>query len=94
MIVRYAHRARRDLETILDYIEARSPAGARNVWRSLTRTIDGLASASESGLATKMPAIRVKILTDYPFKIFYRVRKNDLEILHIRHSARRPWRGA
>jgi plasmid stabilization system protein ParE len=27
----------------------------------------------------------------YPYKIFYRLRGDAVEILHIRHTARRPW---
>ena len=33
-----------------------------------------------------------RILTDrFPYKIFYRVR-DDVEILHIRHTSRRAWK--
>jgi hypothetical protein len=27
----------------------------------------------------------------YPYKIFYRVTNDTVEILHIHHAARRPW---
>jgi plasmid stabilization system protein ParE len=29
----------------------------------------------------------------YPYKIFYRLRDDAVEILHIRHTARRAWAG-
>jgi plasmid stabilization system protein ParE len=31
----------------------------------------------------------------YPFKVFYRVldEQDEIEIVHVRHSARRPWQG-
>ncbi len=29
----------------------------------------------------------------YPYKIFYRVRADIVEILHIRHTSRRAWAG-
>ena len=32
-------------------------------------------------------------LIRYPFKIFYRVLDDRVTILHIRHTARRPWTG-
>jgi plasmid stabilization system protein ParE len=35
----------------------------------------------------------VKLLTHYPYKIFYRVRGGAVEIVHIRHAVRRPWKG-
>jgi len=33
-------------------------------------------------------------LVRYPFKIFYRVFEDRVRILHIRHTARRPWTGS
>lgn len=37
------------------------------------------------------PNVRVVPLVRYPFKIFYTVVGETVTILHIRHSARRPW---
>jgi toxin ParE1/3/4 len=39
------------------------------------------------------PEVRVVPLVRYPFKIFYTVVGETISILHIRHAARRPWRG-
>jgi len=39
------------------------------------------------------PEIRVALLIRYPFKVFYRVLDDRVRIVHIRHAARRPWRG-
>jgi toxin ParE1/3/4 len=39
------------------------------------------------------PGVRVIPLIRYPYKIFYRVLEDRVRILHIRHTARRPWRG-
>ncbi len=33
-------------------------------------------------------------LIRYPFRIFYRVLEDRVRILHIRHTARRPWTGS
>ena len=93
MIVRYTPRAERDLEGILVYISERSESGARNVWRSITAAIEGLAENPEIGVKTRLPGVRVRIAVGYPYKIFYRVRDDAVDILHIRHGARRVWRG-
>jgi toxin ParE1/3/4 len=38
--------------------------------------------------------VRVKILGRYRYKIFYAVVTGEfVEIIHVRHSARRPWLG-
>jgi toxin ParE1/3/4 len=39
------------------------------------------------------PGLRVVPLVRYPYKIFYRVLDDRVRIQHIRHTARRPWRG-
>ena len=35
--------------------------------------------------------VRVKVIVQYPYKVFYSVHAEQVEILHVRHSARRPW---
>jgi plasmid stabilization system protein ParE len=32
-------------------------------------------------------------LVRYPYIIFYQVAEDRIEILHIRHTARAPWKG-
>jgi toxin ParE1/3/4 len=39
------------------------------------------------------PGIHVIPLIRYPYKIFYRVLDDRVQILHIRHTSRRPWIG-
>jgi plasmid stabilization system protein ParE len=41
--------------------------------------------------STGLPAILVKIAPKYLYKIFYRVDREVIDILHIRHASRRPW---
>jgi plasmid stabilization system protein ParE len=45
-------------------------------------------SAPEVG---QRPGLHVVPLIRYPFKVFYRVLDGSVRILHIRHTARRPW---
>ena len=37
------------------------------------------------------PGVHIIPLPRYPYKIFYRVLKDRIRILHIRHTSRRPW---
>ena len=91
MIVRFTRRAETDLAAIQNYLERRSPEGARRVAASLLQTIEVVASHPQSGASTRRPRLFVKIVPNYPYKIFYRVSEGSIDILHIRHSARRPW---
>jgi toxin ParE1/3/4 len=93
MTVSYSRRARRDLEDILQYLSERSPGGAQNVSRSIAAAIETLADNPDIGIRTSRPGVRVRLAVGYPYKVFYRVRDDAVEILHIRHGARQVWRG-
>ena len=88
MKVRYTNRAFRDREDILTYLKARSPTGARNVLDRFGDAASLLGQQPLAGLPTDMPDVRVLFVGRYPYKFFYRVRGDTVEILHIRHTAR------
>ena len=79
MRVRYTPAAFSDRERILEYLRERSPNGATNVAASISEAVAKLKDHPLSGYRTD---------DRYPYKIFYRVR-DDVEILHIRHTSRR-----
>jgi toxin ParE1/3/4 len=39
----------------------------------------------------KRPGVHAVPLGRYPYKIFYRINDDKVEILHIHHAARQPW---
>jgi toxin ParE1/3/4 len=92
MRIRYTPAAFADRERILDYLRERSAGGARNVAASIRDAIAQLKEHPESGYRTENPDVRIKFVVRYPYKIFYRVR-DDIEILHIRHTSRRARKG-
>jgi plasmid stabilization system protein ParE len=93
MRVRYRARALADIDDIFRFLDERSPSGARNVLRGIREAIDELAEHPLAAPRTSDPEIRVKILARYRYKIFYSVAAAEyVEIIHVRHAARRPWR--
>jgi toxin ParE1/3/4 len=93
MNVRYTPAAFSDREQIFEYLSGRSASGARNVLASISETVKRLEDQPLSGYSTDNREIRVIFVVRYPCKIFYRVR-DEVEILHIRHTSRRTWTGA
>ena len=93
MKIRYTARAFADRESIFDYIEKRSPRGARAVKQTIENTIRRLEHFPYSAPATDEPEIRELIVPHLPYKVYYRVVAEEVWIVHIRHAARRPWRG-
>ena len=90
MRVRYTPEAFADRERIFEYLRERSPSGACNVMANAVRL---LSDQPYSGYRTDDPDVRVKFVIRYPYKIFYRVRSDVVEIALIRHISRRPWEG-
>jgi plasmid stabilization system protein ParE len=91
MTPRYSPRARDDLRAIFQYLNERSPTGASNVMRAIYASVQFLAEHPYASQETSRLGMRVKVVNRYSFKIFYRVIDESVEIVHVRHTARRPW---
>ncbi|HMA71866.1 MAG TPA: type II toxin-antitoxin system RelE/ParE family toxin [Xanthobacteraceae bacterium] len=93
MRIRYRAQALADIDEIGRYLIKRSPSGARNVLRSIRASVRFIAENPLASEKTDFADVRMKVVVEYPYKIFYSVHPDFIEVLHIRHSARRPWEG-
>ena len=92
MRVVYTDPALADLEEITAWLKEHYPGLGRAVERRLGIVVDHIARWPESMRRSKRrPDVRVAPLGRYPYKIFYRVSNDIIEILHIHHTAREPW---
>jgi len=95
MKVEYSRRAVADLRKIS--ADSRRTFGNRVVEALESRIRTVVERISREPLSApkveQLPGIHVVSLIRYPFKIFYRIIDDRIRILHIRHTARRPWRG-
>jgi toxin ParE1/3/4 len=96
MKVVYSPRATRDIHQIAAYYRSvADPRIARAIGVRIERVITRLARNPLSAPAvTERPEVRMALVLRYPYKIFYRISRDAIEILHIRHTARRPWEEA
>jgi plasmid stabilization system protein ParE len=90
MIATYAPRALRDLESIAEYLVERSPSGAANVMAAIKSSIDTLSSFPEMTPTIDNAGHRRLPVPRFPYAIFYRIAGDEILILHIRHTSRRP----
>ncbi len=93
MIVRYTRRAQHDLQSILKYIDERSPRGASNVKLAIKRAIDMIGENPGVGHPTGKGATRGMAIGRYPYLVYWTIEANEVWVIHIRHGARKPWRG-
>ena len=92
MTLRFTPRARNDLRDILEYIAKENPAAADRVRRAFLDAAKLIATRPHLGLRNaKVPELLSRLVARYPYRIHYRVEVTDVSIIHIRHSARRPW---
>ena len=91
MRVRYRAQALADIDEIRRYLGRRSPSGARSVLHSIYAAIKFIAENPRASEETDDPDVRLKVIVEYPYKIFYSIHVETIEILHVRHTARRPW---
>jgi plasmid stabilization system protein ParE len=84
-----------DLDEILDWLKSKNPLAAAAVENSIHATVARVAKRPKSARAVTQWAghVRAVPLVRYPYIIFYQVADDRIEILHIRHTARAPWKG-
>jgi plasmid stabilization system protein ParE len=58
---------------------------------AIRAAISDVAENPLSARRTSDPTVRVKVVSRYGYKIFYSVETDAIEVLHVRHGARRPW---
>ncbi len=90
MRLRYTLPALADLESVLDYIAARSPRGAARIHSRIRSITDLLLRFPLAGAATDDPSIRRMTTTPYPYLIFYEVTDAEIVVHAVRHGARDP----
>jgi plasmid stabilization system protein ParE len=92
MKVRYSLGAFADRESIFKYLEPRNPQAAHKVKLAIVQAIRGLAS-HRLGRKTDMSGVFELIVPRHPYKIYYRIERDEVWIVHIRDARRRPWQG-
>jgi toxin ParE1/3/4 len=92
----YSRQSLADLHGISTYYTANaSPAIAEAIEHRLTSVIDRISRTPEAApRVSQRSQIRVVAVVRYPFRIFYRIRNDTVDILHIRHTSRRPLGGS
>ena len=90
----YTPQALTDLENIYNYLYERNPAAAFDVLFGIYAGVQFVTNYPEASLATDDQQVRVKLVRRYQYKIFYRIEKESIQILHVRHTARKPWKRA
>ena len=89
MKVVYTVEALADLDGILRYIASYYPAISEAFENRLYAVVARIAQWPESAQeVAERPGVRMAPLIRYPYKVFYRVSNETVEILYMHHAAR------
>ena len=92
MNVRFTRKALADLDQLRSFIAKENPAAASRLVTGILELSLALDDNPKEGRRTDEPGIHVLIVPQLNYLIFYRVAEAELQILHIRHTARSRWR--
>lgn len=92
MNVRFTRKALADLDQLQSFIAAENPAAASRLVTRLLELSWALGDNPKEGRRTDEPSIHVLIAPHVNYLIFYRIAAAEIQILHIRHTARSRWR--
>ncbi|WP_166302173.1 type II toxin-antitoxin system RelE/ParE family toxin [Bradyrhizobium sp. 26S5] len=92
MKVVFSRQALTDLDEIATYYSTHASPTIAAAERRFHEVIDRVSRAPGSApRVSQRSAVRAITVLRYPFRIFYRVRSDTIDILHIRHTSRMPF---
>lgn len=89
MRVLWSPTALRQLTLIAEYLDAFDPRAARQVFTTLVAEGDSLAEFPYRGRMVPRTEMR-ELVSVYPYTIRYRIARDGVRILRVRHTSRRP----
>ena len=89
MTIRWTRPALADLETILDYIAERNPQAAKAVAINIQSNVQRLREHPNSGRSGRVVGTQELVIPKFPYIIAYRVQSENVEVLAVRHTARK-----
>jgi plasmid stabilization system protein ParE len=93
----YTRGALADLDEILARLKSVNPLAAAAVERSIRATVARVEKWPRSARAVsqwKKGNVRAVPLVRYPYLIFYQIKNEWIEVLHVRHMSRASWKGS
>jgi plasmid stabilization system protein ParE len=83
-----------DLDSIFEWIHSEQPGAVEPLLRQIDEAVARIAVWPRLAPVVELEGyVRVITLSHYPYRIFYRIGPDAVEILHVRHTSRAPWEG-
>jgi len=89
MIIIWSPQAKQDVAALFEYIAEDNPGAAHRVLSRIADSVEQLLSHPSIGRPGRVTGTRELIVVRTPYIVPYRVRRREIEILRVYHSARR-----
>ncbi|HZU31001.1 MAG TPA: type II toxin-antitoxin system RelE/ParE family toxin [Candidatus Angelobacter sp.] len=89
MKIRWTAVAANDLKATYEYISEDSITHANTLIERILSSIEMLERYPNLGREGRLEGTRELVITGTPFLVFYRIRRNQVEILGVLHAARK-----
>ena len=90
MRVRWLRRALENLDAEAEYIAQDSHSAACEIFQYVKTSVDKLADFPAIGRPGRVPGTRELVIDRYPLIVPYRVVGNELQVLRVFHTRRKP----
>lgn len=92
MKIRWLLRASNSLEAIVDFVAQDNPSAADILAKKIRNATVSLKDFPEMGKPGRIAGTRELIVPSTPYIIPYRIREDEVQILHVVHASRK-WEG-
>lgn len=90
MQVRWLRKAIQNLAAEAEYIAQENPTVAAEMFEYVKAKVDALADFPATGRAGRVPGTRELVIDRYPYLVPYRVVGEELHVLRVFHTRRKP----
>jgi plasmid stabilization system protein ParE len=88
--VRWLKAARRNLDAALEYVAREDPEAAARMYACIRERVAALAAQPNMGRPGRVFGTRELVIERYPYLIPYRIHDDEVQILRVFHTSRRP----
>ena len=90
MRVRWLKTASRNLDAEIEYIAKEDPGAAEKVYAYIQGRVAELARQPNMGRPGRVFGTRELVIERYPYLVPYRVYEDEVQILRVFHTSRKP----
>lgn len=90
MRVRWLRKAIQNLNAEAEYIAKENQTAAAEMFEYVKAKVDSLGDFPASGRPGRVPGTRELVIDRYPYLVPYRVEGDELHVLRVFHTRRKP----